>query len=103
MRSLFQTDPEVFDAIARETHRQNDNIELIASENFTSPAVMEACGSADQQIRRRLSRQTLLRRLPVRRRFRVLAIERAKKLFSAEHANVQPHSGSQANFAAYFL
>jgi glycine hydroxymethyltransferase len=103
MSSLSKTDPEVYDAIAKETNRQNDNIELIASENFTSPAVMEAAGS------------TLTNKYaegyPEKRWYggcefvdvvEKLAQERAKQLFGAEHANVQPHSGSQANAAVYF-
>ena len=103
MKSLFQTDPEVFEAIARETHRQNDNIELIASENFTSPAVLEAVGSA--------LTNKYAEGYPEKRWYggceyvdvvETLAIERAKKLFGADHVNVQPHSGSQANAAVYF-
>ncbi len=103
MNSLKKTDPEVFKAILKETHRQNDNIELIASENFTSMAVMEAVGSP--------LTNKYAEGYPEKRWYggcenvdvvEALAIERAKKLFGAEHANVQPHSGSQANAAVYF-
>lgn len=99
---LKELDPEVFDAIQKETNRQQTHLELIASENFTLPAIMEAMGS------------TLTNKYaegyPGKRYYggcefvdivENLAIERAKKLFGAEHANVQPHSGSQANIAVY--
>jgi glycine hydroxymethyltransferase len=99
---LPQLDPEVYAVIAGEFARQSSHIELIASENFTYPAVLEAMGS------------TLTNKYaegyPGKRwyggceqvdKVETLAIERAKKLFGAEHANVQPHSGSQANFAVY--
>jgi glycine hydroxymethyltransferase len=94
-------DPEVHDAIAAELHRQNDSLELIASENFTSPAVLEAMGS--------VLTNKYAEGYPGRRYYggcefvdivENLAIERAKQLFDAEHANVQPHSGAQANMAA---
>src|SRR4051812_6681360 len=103
MRSLSQTDPDIFEAITKETRRQNENIELIASENFTSVAVMEAVGSA--------LTNKYAEGYPDKRWYggceyvdvvENLAMERAKKLFGAEHANVQPHSGSQANAAVYF-
>ena len=103
MSALSQTDPQIFDAISKETHRQNDNIELIASENFTSPAVMEAVGS--------VLTNKYAEGYPGKRWYggcefvdiaETLAQERAKLLFGAEHANVQPHSGSQANAAVYF-
>jgi glycine hydroxymethyltransferase len=99
---LQQLDPEVYSVISGELARQQSHIELIASENFTYPAVLEAMGS------------TLTNKYaegyPAKRwyggceqvdKVEVLAIERAKQLFNAEHANVQPHSGSQANFAVY--
>lgn len=99
---LKTLDAEVFDAIAKETNRQQTHLELIASENFTLPAVMEAMGS------------TLTNKYaegyPAKRYYggcefvdviEQLAIDRAKKLFGAEHVNVQPHSGSQANIAVY--
>ena len=96
------TDPEVFDAMMRELGRQRDHIELIASENFTSEAVMEAMGS---HLTNKYAEG-----YPGRRFYggceyvdiiENIAIERAKKIFGAEHANVQPHSGSQANVAVY--
>jgi len=99
LRSL---DPEIYAAIAAELSRQQGHIELIASENFTYPAVMEAQGS--------VLTNKYAEGYPGKRwyggcehvdKVEVLAIERAKKLFGAEHANVQPHSGSQANFAVY--
>jgi glycine hydroxymethyltransferase len=99
---LRQLDPEVYAAIAGELARQQSHIELIASENFTYPAVLEAQGS--------VLTNKYAEGYPGRRwyggceqvdKVEVLAIERAKRLFGAEHANVQPHSGSQANFAVY--
>jgi glycine hydroxymethyltransferase len=101
--ALSITDPEIAAAIAAEHHRQVEHIELIASENFTSQAVMEAQGSC--------LTNKYAEGYPGRRWYggcenvdlvETLAIERAKKLFGAEHANVQPHSGSQANMAVYF-
>ena len=100
---LQQTDPLLYDAITAEEKRQRNNIELIASENFTSPAVMEAQGS--------VLTNKYAEGYPGRRWYggcenvdvvEQLAIDRAKELFGAEHANVQPHSGSQANTAVYF-
>jgi len=99
---LRQLDPEVYAAIAGELSRQQSHIELIASENFTYPAVLEATGC--------VMTNKYAEGYPGKRwyggceqvdKVEVLAIERAKKLFGAEHANVQPHSGSQANFAVY--
>src|SRR3954464_6321019 len=99
---LRTLDPEVHAAIAAELGRQQSHIELIASENFTYPAVMEAQGS--------VLTNKYAEGYPGKRwyggcehvdKIETLAIERAKKLFGAEHANVQPHSGSQANFAVY--
>ena len=101
--SLSETDPAIFSAIQSEYARQHDNIELIASENFTSRAVMEAQGSC--------LTNKYAEGYPGKRWYggceyvdvvEDLAIERAKKLFEADHANVQPHSGSQANTAVYF-
>lgn len=101
--SLRATDPEVFDAIRREGRRQRDKILLIASENFASPAVLAAQGS--------LMTNKYAEGYPGRRYYggcqyvdvvENLAIQRAKELFGAEHVNVQPHSGSQANMAVYF-
>ncbi|MBM3858852.1 MAG: ribose 5-phosphate isomerase B [Verrucomicrobia bacterium] len=101
--ALSQTDPQISDAIRHETRRQQENIELIASENFVSPAVLEAAGS--------VLTNKYAEGYPAKRYYggcecvdvaEQLAIDRAKELFGAEHANVQPHSGSQANMAAYF-
>jgi len=102
-RSLEQVDPEIFDIIRKEKVRQFENIELIASENFTSRAVMEAQGSA--------LTNKYAEGYPGRRWYggcenvdeaERLAIDRVRALFGAEHVNVQPHSGSQANMAVYF-
>jgi len=101
--TLEQVDPAVFQAIESERKRQFENIELIASENFTSRAVMEAQGS--------VLTNKYAEGYPRRRWYggceyvdvvEQLAIDRAKQLFGAEHVNVQPHSGSQANMAVYF-
>src|SRR5258708_2417494 len=103
-QSLDQVDPEIFNAIERERQRQFENIELIASENFASRAVMEAQGS--------VLTNKYAEGYPGRRWYggcefvdqvERLAIERAQKLFGAEHVNVQPHSGSQANMAVFFI
>jgi RpiB/LacA/LacB family sugar-phosphate isomerase len=100
---LAQVDPEVFDAVQREKQRQQENIELIASENFVSPAILEAAGT--------VLTNKYAEGYPGKRYYggceyvdiaEQLAIDRAKQLFGAEHANVQPHSGSQANMAVYF-
>ena len=99
---LQQLDPEVHAVIAAELARQQSHLELIASENFTYPAVIEAMGT--------VLTNKYAEGYPAKRwyggceqvdKVETLAIERAKKLFGAEHANVQPHSGSQANFAVY--
>src|SRR3954463_10158176 len=101
-RPLSAVDPEVYDAIRRETERQHSQIELIASENFVSEAILEATGS--------VFTNKYAEGYPGKRYYggcefadivENLARERAKKLFSAEYVNVQPHSGSQANEAAY--
>ncbi|HXY10900.1 MAG TPA: serine hydroxymethyltransferase [Terriglobales bacterium] len=101
-RPLEQSDPEVATAIENETERQHAGLELIASENFVSEAVLEAMGS--------VFTNKYAEGYPGKRYYggceftdvvENLARERAKKLFGAEHANVQPHSGSQANMAAY--
>ena len=101
--SLHAVDPEIAEVIEHERQRQQENIELIASENFTSPAVMEAQGS--------VLTNKYAEGYPKRRWYggcenvdvvEQLAIDRAKLLFGAEHANVQPHSGSGANMAVYF-
>jgi glycine hydroxymethyltransferase len=101
--ALRRVDPEIFDVIAAEEKRQRENIELIASENFTSRAVMEAQGSvltnkyAEGYPRKRWYGGC--ENVDVAEQ---LAIDRAKRLFGAEHVNVQPHSGAQANMAVYF-
>ncbi len=101
--ALRTTDPEVAEAIADEFRRQEEGLELIASENFVSPAVMEAMGSP--------LTNKYAEGYPGKRYYggceyvdvvERLAIERARDLFGAEHANVQPHSGAQANMAVYF-
>ncbi|MCH8015495.1 MAG: serine hydroxymethyltransferase [Acidobacteria bacterium] len=102
MKPLREVDPEIYDAILMETRRQSETLELIASENFASEAVLEAMGS--------IFTNKYAEGYPGRRYYggcqnvdvvENLAIDRAKKLFGAEHANVQSHSGSQANMAAY--
>jgi glycine hydroxymethyltransferase len=99
---LAANDPDVWAAVADEIQRQQDGLEMIASENYTSPAVMQACGS--------VLTNKYAEGYPGKRYYggcefvdkvEDLAIERAKELFGAEFANVQPHSGSQANTAAY--
>jgi glycine hydroxymethyltransferase len=99
---LKHSDPEIFEAIRREAMRQNDSLELIASENFVSRSVMEAVGS--------VMTNKYAEGYPGRRYYggcewvdvaEELAIQRCKELFGAEHANVQPHSGAQANMAAF--
>jgi glycine hydroxymethyltransferase len=100
---LRNIDPAVADAIDREKLRQQENIELIASENFTSPAIMEAQGSVlTNKYAEGLPRKRWYGGCENVDTIEQLAIDRAKKLFGAEHANVQPHSGSQANMAVYF-
>lgn len=103
MRHLKDFDKEIYNAIKNEVHRQQDNLELIASENFTSLEVLEAQGS--------ILTNKYAEGYPGARWYggcvnvddvESLAIERAKVLFGAEHANVQPHSGTQANMAVYF-
>jgi len=102
-RSLAEADPQIADAITMETRRQNDTLELIASENHVSRAVLTAMGS--------VFTNKYAEGYPGKRYYggcgptdvvETIAIERAKKLFGAEHANVQPHSGSQANMSVYF-
>ncbi len=100
---LSKMDPEIFSIIQHERARQEDGLELIASENYTSPAVMQAQGS--------ILTNKYAEGLPNKRYYggcefvdqgEILAIERVTKLFNAKFANVQPHSGSQANMGAYF-
>ena len=95
-------DPAVYAAMMRELTRQRDHIELIASENFVSPAVMEAMGShLTNKYAEGYPGARYYGGCQYVDEVESLAIERAKKLFGAEHANVQPHSGSQANMAVY--
>src|SRR5437588_6093281 len=103
MDILRQADPEVWQAIQDERRRQQQGLEMIASENYTSPAVLAAQGS--------VLTNKYAEGYPGRRYYggceyvdvaERLAIERACRLFAAEHANVQPHSGAQANMAVYF-
>jgi len=102
MSSLSKTDPQIAEAILNETRRQAEGLELIASENFVSDAVLEAMGS--------VFTNKYAEGYPAKRYYggclfvdvvEQLAIDRAKQLFHADHANVQPHSGTQANIAAY--
>ncbi len=100
--ALKQTDPEVAHLISEEIARQSDGLELIASENFVSPAVMEATGSAlTNKYAEGLPGKRYYGGCEVVDRVEQLAIDRVKQLFGAEHANVQPHSGASANFAVY--
>src|SRR5699024_7306721 len=103
MDFLRQSDPELYNTIVAEKKRQQDNIELIASENFVSQGVMEAAGS--------VLTNKYAEGYPGRRYYggcehvdvaEDLARDRAKEIFGAEHVNVQPHSGAQANMAVYF-
>jgi glycine hydroxymethyltransferase len=102
-RSLAESDPEIAAAIGHELHRQNSGLELIASENFVSKAVLEAAGS--------VLTNKYAEGYPGKRYYggcefvdvaESLAISRAKEIFGADHANVQPHSGAQANMSVYF-
>jgi glycine hydroxymethyltransferase len=102
-RTLADADPEIARMIGNEVHRQNSGLELIASENFVSQAVLEAAGS--------VLTNKYAEGYPGKRYYggcefvdvaETLAIERAKQIFGAEHVNVQPHSGAQANMAVYF-
>ena len=103
MKKLYEVDPEIYQAIYHETNRQEHNLELIASENFVSEAVLEAQGS--------VLTNKYAEGYPKKRYYggceyvdvaEKLARNRAKELFNAEYANVQPHSGTQANMAVYF-
>jgi glycine hydroxymethyltransferase len=101
--ALRRTDPEIFDAIMAEEKRQRENIELIASENFTSHAVMEAQGSVlTNKYAEGYPRKRWYGGCENVDTAEQLAIDRAKRLFGCEHVNVQPHSGAQANMAVYF-
>lgn len=99
---IRQQDKEVYDSMMRELQRQQDHIELIASENFVSPAVMQAMGShLTNKYAEGYPGARYYGGCQYVDEIEELAIERAKALFGAEHANVQPHSGSQANTAVY--
>ncbi len=102
LSALRSSDQQIYDLIIQETHRQNDCIRLIPSENYASPAVMEATGSI---LNNKYSEGYPGRRYYEGQEYidqvETLAIERAKALFGAEHANVQPYSGSPANQAVY--
>ena len=103
LTSIKNSDPELYEGLEKELIRQRNNIELIASENFVSENVMLAAGS--------VLTNKYAEGYPAHRYYggcqcvdivEKLAIERAKKLFGAEHANVQPHSGANANLAAFY-
>ncbi len=99
---LFESDPEIARLIDAEVDRQRDGLELIASENFVSPAVLEAMGTAlTNKYAEGLPGKRYYGGCEIVDRVEQLAIDRVKKLFNAEHANVQPHSGAQANAAVY--
>jgi glycine hydroxymethyltransferase len=101
-RTLAQVDPDIAGLIRKETERQEEGLELIASENFVSPAVLEAVGSVlTNKYAEGYPGKRYYGGCEVVDQVETLAIERAKKLFGAEAANVQAHSGSQANMAAY--
>lgn len=101
--ALLGTDPEIAALIAEETRRQSEGLELIASENFVSPAVLEAMGSSlTNKYAEGLPGKRYYGGCEVVDKVEQLAIDRAKELFGADHANVQPHSGATAN-AAVFL
>ena len=103
MESLRKVDPEIYDAIRAEEKRQRENIELIASENFTSRAVMEAQGSClTNKYAEGYPRKRWYGGCENVDTAEQLAIDRAKRLFASDHVNVQPHSGAQANMAVYF-
>ena len=100
---LDQLDPEIAELLARETDRQRGQIELIASENFTWPAVLEAIGSTPtNKYAEGYPGKRYYGGCEVVDEIEQLAIDRAKELFGADHANVQPHAGAQTNMAVYF-
>ncbi len=99
---LDQLDPEIADLLGREVERQRNQIELIASENFTWPAIMEAVGSTPtNKYAEGYPGKRYYGGCEVVDEIEQLAIERAKELFGADHANVQPHAGAQTNMAVY--
>src|SRR5882757_7034582 len=100
---LADVDPEIAERLTRELERQRNQIELIASENFTWPSVLEAVGSVPtNKYAEGYPGKRYYGGCEVVDEIEQLAIDRAKELFGAEHANVQPHAGAQANMAAYF-
>ena len=100
--ALLGTDPDIAGLIAEETRRQSEGLELIASENFVSPAVLEAMGSSlTNKYAEGLPGKRYYGGCEVVDKVEQLAIDRAKQLFGADHANVQPHSGATANAAVY--
>ena len=100
---LSKSDPEVYSQILDEAKRQHDYLEMIASENYVSPAVLEATGSVlTNKYAEGYPSQRWYGGCEYIDKVEETAIERAKKIFTCDHANVQPHSGSQANMAAYF-
>ena len=102
MTALQETDPAVFDIVRREVERQNDGLELIASENFVSPAVLQALGSPlTNKYAEGLPGKRYYGGCAVVDEVEALAIDRAKELFGADWVNVQPHSGATANSAIY--
>ena len=102
-KNLVKVDEEIYSLVEKELEREQDGIELIASENFASEAVMEAMGSyLTNKYAEGYPSKRYYGGCQVVDEVEELARERAKKLFGAEHANVQPHSGSQANMAVYF-
>ena len=101
--NIKKEDKEIYDLIEKELHRQQKGIELIASENIVSKAVMEAMGSyLTNKYAEGYPGKRYYSGCYVVDEIEQIAIDRAKELFGAEHANVQPHSGSQANMAVYF-
>ena len=101
-RNIQASDPEVYGAMMRELHRQRDHIELIASENFVSEAVMEAMGShLTNKYAEGYPGARYYGGCDYVDEVERIAIDRAKRLYGAEHVNVQPHAGSQANMAVY--
>src|SRR5919107_2877448 len=102
-QALSEADPEIARLIELETQRQGEGLELIASENFVSPAVLEAMGSPlTNKYAEGLPGRRYYGGCEIVDQVEQLAIDRAKRLFGAEHANVQPHSGAQANAAVFF-
>ena len=103
LEKLAAVDPEINAAICEELGRQRNKIELIASENFVSPAVMEAMGTVlTNKYAEGYPGHRYYGGCEYVDKVEILAIERAKKLFGADHVNVQPHSGANANTAVYF-